>query len=200
MGAERRPARLARLAAAGLASAVLLAGCGGDEQAPFSGTVLDNPYTVPTTELVDTGGDPFSLADDTDKRLTMVFFGYVNCVDICPAVLTNLASAMTRLDDDDRDQVEVVMVTSDPDTDTPESLRAYLDRFDTSFVGLDSDFETIRTVGSRAGRRHRREGPRRPHHPGHGRRHRRRVPGLLERRHQPVGVRQRHPHPPRGLT
>lgn len=133
--------------AAGLASAVLLAGCGGDEQAPFSGTVLDNPYTVPTTELVDTAGEPFSLADDTDKRLTMVFFGYVNCVDICPAVLSNLASAMTRLDDADRDQVEVVMVTSDPDTDTPESLRAYLDRFDTSFVGLDSDFDTIRTVG-----------------------------------------------------
>lgn len=137
--------RLALVAA--LASALILSACSGDEAKPFSGNVLDNPFTVPATELVDTSGNPFSLADDTDKRLTLVFFGYVNCIDICPAVLTNLAAAMTRLDDEDRADVDVVLVTSDPDTDTPESLRAYLDRFDTSFIGLDSDFDTIQAVG-----------------------------------------------------
>ncbi|WP_148614723.1 SCO family protein [Nocardioides rubriscoriae] len=136
-----------RLLAVALASVVLLAGCGSDEQKPFSGRVLDTPYTVPATPLTDTDGQPFSLVDDLDKRLTLVFFGYVNCVDICPAVLNHLASAMTRLDDADRKQVDVVLVTSDPRTDTPASLRTYLDRFDTSFIGLDGDFDTIRAVG-----------------------------------------------------
>lgn len=132
---------------AALTAVLVLAGCGDDEPQPFSGVPLDNPYTVPATPLTDTDGEPFSLADDTDKRLTMVFFGYVNCVDICPAVLNHLASAMTRLSDEDRKQVDVVMVTSDPETDTPESIRAYLDTFDESFIGLTSDFDTIEAVG-----------------------------------------------------
>ena len=76
-----------------------------------------------------------------------MFFGYVNCVDVCPAVLNHLASAMTRLDDDDRSKVDVVLVSSDPETDTPQSLRAYLDRFDDSFIGLDGDLDTIVSVG-----------------------------------------------------
>jgi protein SCO1/2 len=139
-------ARSSWLLALGLVATLALGGCGDDEK-PFAGHPLDTPYTVPATKLVDTDGKPFSLADDTDKRLTLVFFGYVNCVDICPAVLSHLASAMTRLDDDDRKQVDVVLVTSDPKTDTPESLRAYLDRFDSSFIGLDSDLDTIKAVG-----------------------------------------------------
>lgn len=138
------------LAAAVAFLLVVLAGCGGDAEAkPFSGRVLDNPFAVPATELTDTDGQPFSLTDDTDARLTLMFFGYVNCVDVCPAVLSNLASAMTRLDDADRDDVQVVVVTSDPDTDTPESMREYLDRYDSSFVGLTGDWETIESVGGR---------------------------------------------------
>ena len=62
---------------------------------------------MPDDELVDTGGDPFSLATDTDARLTLVFFGYTHCPDICQIVMSSLASAMTRLDDADRDDVEV---------------------------------------------------------------------------------------------
>lgn len=139
--------RLAATLAAALAVPLLLTGCGGDDERPFSGHALDNPYTVPTTDLVETDGQPFSLATDTDKRLTMVFFGYVDCPDICPGVLQNLASAMTRLDAADRKQVDVVVVTSDPTHDTPARLRAYLDRFDDSFIGLTGTFDTIRAVG-----------------------------------------------------
>jgi protein SCO1/2 len=128
-------------------TAAVAAGCGDDEAKPFSGTVLDRPYQVPDVDLTDTDGEPFSLAADTDERLTLVFFGYVNCPDICPAVLNNLASALTRLDDADRDDVQVVFVTSDPRRDTPEAIRSYLDRYDESFIGLTSDLDTIVTVG-----------------------------------------------------
>lgn len=132
---------------AGVLLALLaLTACGGSDE-PFSATVLDTPYVVPDVELTDTNGEPYSLAADTDKRLTMVFFGYTRCVDICPAVLTRLASALTRLDDSDRDQVQVVMVSSDPVHDTPEIIRTYLDGFDTSFIGATSDFDTIVSVG-----------------------------------------------------
>ncbi len=102
---------------------------------------------MPTTPLIDTDGNAFSLADDTDKRLTLVFFGYTRCEDVCPAVLSHLASALTRLDDADRSDVDVVMVTSDPDHDTDELIRRYLDGFDRSFIGLRADFDTTVEVG-----------------------------------------------------
>lgn len=135
------------LATLGVVGVLALTACGSDTAAPFAGTALDPVYVVPDTDLTDTSGAEFSLAADTDKRLTLVFFGYTRCVDICPAVLSHLASALTRLDEADRSQVDVVMVTSDPEHDTPQVLRDYLDRFDRSFIGATSDFDTIVDVG-----------------------------------------------------
>jgi protein SCO1/2 len=125
-----------------------LAGCGGDSDgAALHGTRLDPPFTVSKDELVDTDGAPYSLATSTDKRLTLVFFGYTNCPEICGTVMGNLASAMTRLDDRDRDQVDVVFVTTDPERDTPEVLRRYLDRYDKSFIGVTGPIDEIAAVG-----------------------------------------------------
>ena len=146
------PRLLAPLKAVVLTSALALGAvaCGGDDapaEQAFRGAVLDEQYVVPTTPLVDTEGEPYSLADDTDARLTLVFFGYVNCPDICQVVMSSLASAMTRLDEDDRAQVDVVFVTTDPARDDPQVLREYLDRFDPSFIGLTGDLRTIVEVG-----------------------------------------------------
>lgn len=105
------------------------------------------PYRVPATTLTDTDGQPYSLTEDTDKPLTLVFFGYSHCPDICQTVMSNLTSAMTRLDAADRDRVDVVFVTTDPARDTPDALRTYLDRFDPSFIGLTGDLATITRVG-----------------------------------------------------
>ena len=135
------------LAVAGAVLALTLSACGSDPDVPFSGTPLDPVYVVPDVDLTDTSGNDFSLAADTDKRLTLVFFGYTRCVDICPAVLSHLASALTRLDETDREGVDVVMVTSDPDHDTPQVIRDYLDRFDRSFIGATADFDTVVEVG-----------------------------------------------------
>lgn len=130
-----------------VACVLALSACGSDDAAPFAGNTLDPAYVVPDVALTDTEGEPFSLAADTDKRLTLVFFGYTRCPDICPAVLNRLAVALTRLDDAQRDEVDVVMVSSDPDHDTPEVLRDYLDDIDESFIGLTSDFDTVVEVG-----------------------------------------------------
>jgi protein SCO1 len=125
---------------------LLLAGCGGEAEA-LSGAVLDQPYVVPATPLTDTDGASYSLTESTDKRLTLVFFGYTNCPDICTVVMSTLASAMTRLDDADREDVDVVFVTTDPARDTETVLRAYLDRLDPSFIGLTGSLADIESVG-----------------------------------------------------
>jgi protein SCO1/2 len=61
--------------------------------------------------------------------------------------MNNLASAMTRLDDRDRDQVDVVFVTTDPERDTPEVLRRYLDHIDKGFIGVTGPIDQIADVG-----------------------------------------------------
>jgi protein SCO1/2 len=132
-----------------LASAALLAGCGGSAPAAtdYAGAVLTEPYVVPDTELTATDGSRFSLADDTDRRLTLVFFGYVNCPDICQTVMSNVAAGLTRLDPADREQVDMVFVTTDPARDTEQALGDYLDRFDPGFIGLTGDLDTITDIG-----------------------------------------------------
>ena len=130
-----------------LPAVLLLTACGGDDDAPLTGAVLDQPYVVPATPLTDTDGASYSLTDDTDKRLTLVFFGYTHCPDVCQVVLSTLASAMTRLDEADHEQVDVVFVTTDPERDTEKVLRNYLDRFDPTFIGLTGPLDSIIDVG-----------------------------------------------------
>lgn len=153
--AEPRASRATRtrrtaLAASAAALALLVSACGGSAAGdePFAGEVLDQPYEVDPTPLTATGGDEFSLVEDTDARLTLVFFGYTRCPDICGVVMAQLASAVQQLDAEDRDDVEMVYVTTDPARDSPGVLRSYLDRLDPSFEGLTGDLGTIEQVAS----------------------------------------------------
>jgi protein SCO1/2 len=98
---------------------------------------------VPATPLTATDGSSYSLTTDTTKPLTLVFFGYTHCPDICPMVMASLASAMTRLDEKDRAEVDVVFVTTDPARDTEAVLRGYLDHYDPRFIGLTGKLQTI---------------------------------------------------------
>lgn len=138
--------RTFRIVALVLALGLLTAACGGDSE-EFAGTRLKNPYAAPDIALTDTSGSPYSLAADTDKALTLVFFGYTHCPDYCPLVMNNLAAAMNRLDDDDRSKVDVVLVTTDPERDDEKALRTYLDSYDSDFIGLTGDIDTIIAVG-----------------------------------------------------
>ena len=127
---------------------LLLGACGGGGDEQLTGAVLDQPYVVPDRQLTDTDGTPYSLAADTDKRLTLVFFGYTHCPDICQVVMATLASAVTRLDDADRDNVDVVFVTTDPERDTEAVLRTYLEHIDPDFVGLTGPLADIVSVAT----------------------------------------------------
>ena len=130
---------VAAVLAAGL---LALAGCGGGADVAFSGVTHD-PYRVLATPLTDADGSSYSLTKDTTKPLTLVFFGYTHCPDICGMVMSTLASAMTRLDDADRKKVDVVFVTTDPARDTAAVLRGYVGHYDPSFIGVTGDLKTI---------------------------------------------------------
>ena len=133
-----------------LAGLVLLTGCAGnaaDQPGELRGAVLDTPYVVPPAPLTDTTGEPYSLTRDTDKPLTLVFFGYTHCPDICQVVMSSVAAGLTRLDPADRERVDVAFVTTDPARDTGPVLRDYLDRFDPEFIGLTADLDTIVDTG-----------------------------------------------------
>ena len=126
----------------------LLAGCGGGaDPAELTGTPLDPPFEVSSTALVDTDGAAYSLTEDTDKDLTLVFFGYTHCPDICGQVMATLAGTLTRLDDEQKDRLDVVFVTTDPARDDEAVVKTYVDAFDPSIIGLTGDLDDIVGVG-----------------------------------------------------
>ena len=130
---------------------VLLAtACGGGagaDSTELTGTELDPPFEVSSTPLVDTGGKPYSLTQDTDKDLTLVFFGYTNCPDICGQVMATLAGTLARLDDAQKDDLDVVFVTTDPARDDEATVEKYVSAFDPSIIGLTGDLDDIIEVG-----------------------------------------------------
>jgi protein SCO1/2 len=107
------------------------------------GTVLTTPYSFPDTTLTDTSGDEVDLTAALEEPLTLVFFGYTHCPDICQAVMANLASASARLDDVEAERLQVWFVTTDPARDDPATLRTYLDRFDPGFEGFTGGLPEI---------------------------------------------------------
>jgi protein SCO1/2 len=107
------------------------------------GAALTEPYTLGAGTLTDTAGEDFDVRKELEAPLTLVFFGYSKCPDICQTVMADLASAVARLDDGQADQVATWFVTTDPARDDPATLRAYLDRFDPSFEGLTAPLPEV---------------------------------------------------------
>ena len=113
----------------------------------LDGNVLPQPYDVPDLTLEDASGRPYDMATDAKKPLTLVFFGYTNCPDLCQVVMANIASAMTRLDAEDRAKVDMVFVTTDPARDDTQTLKEYVGRFDPTFNAVTGELPTIVRLG-----------------------------------------------------
>jgi len=106
---------------------------------------------TPAFTLTDTAGKPFAFASRARDKLTYLYFGYTHCPDVCPLTMANLATALRLARPAVRSHVEVVFVTVDPRRDTPARLRAWLDRYSRSFVGLTGSERAIAAAASRAG-------------------------------------------------
>jgi len=119
--------------------------------ATYHGTRPVAPYEMPDVTLVATDGRPFHLIRDTGYPVTLVFFGYTHCTDVCPLVMNDLTAAYLRLDEEVRDRTQVLYVTTDPARDSVKVLRGYLAGFDPSYVGLTGDLEQIVAAGKAMG-------------------------------------------------
>jgi protein SCO1/2 len=108
-------------------------------------------YPKPDVVLTDTSGAPYNIATQTEGRLTLVYFGYTHCPDLCPLNMFTAASAIGDLPAADRSRVTVVFVTTDPDRDTPGVIRTWLDHFDEDFIGLTGTITQIRQAEKETG-------------------------------------------------
>lgn len=140
--------RVARLIAIfGFAASALAC---GDARATalngLRGVRLSPTRPKPEFTLTSTDGRPFDFKTDTKGFVTLLYFGYTNCPDVCPTHLTNIAAALRRMSPEDQSKVRVVFVTTDPDRDTPERLRQWLNNFDRRFIGLRGPSDSVNQI------------------------------------------------------
>lgn len=95
--------------------------------------------------LTDMHGQPRTLAD-FKGQVVMLYFGFVQCPDVCPTALTRAAEVMRLLGPEQARRVQVIFVTVDPERDTPELLRDYMAAFDARFLALYGNAEQTKTT------------------------------------------------------
>ena len=123
---------LKRIAALGIS--LILAACTPEPESSFIGSDISGTGLGSALNQVDHTGQVRTLADYQGKVL-VVFFGFTHCPDVCPTALAQLAQANELLGDRAAD-VQVIMVSVDPERDTPEIMGRYVNAFDKRFVGL----------------------------------------------------------------
>jgi protein SCO1/2 len=106
------------------------------EALALHGGVLRPADVEPALTLTDTAGAPYSVKRRNSGRVTLVYFGYTRCPDVCPTTMADIAQALRRVGGAVRSRVSVVFVTVDPTHDSRSALRHWLDDFDSDFVGL----------------------------------------------------------------
>jgi protein SCO1/2 len=141
----RIPQRYALLAIAfaGLlvvAAGVLLALAMRETPRGAAGTALASAIGGPF-HLIDQNGKPVSDADLKGKW-QLVFFGYTHCPDTCPTALNEIALALDQLGVK-RGEVEIVFITVDPERDTPDVLKSYVQSFDAPIIALTGSPDAV---------------------------------------------------------
>lgn len=132
-----------RLLAAAAVVAVLSA-CSAPEPPKFHAANMTGVEYGQDFRMLDVDGRERTLADFRGK-VVMVFFGFMQCPDVCPTALSR-AVAVRELLGDDADGMQLLFITVDPERDTPEVMRDYLAAFDPSFVGLRESPERTREI------------------------------------------------------
>ena len=116
-----------------LLSLCLFAGAAAGADKLKSG-VFEPPRAAPEIALTAADGGAFKLANYRGK-VVVLEFGYTHCTDVCPVSLATLAQARKKMGAEAAG-LQVVFITVDPARDTAPHLRAYLAKFDPTFVGL----------------------------------------------------------------
>ena len=110
----------------------------------FRGIDLTGAAYAQGFSLTDFAGHPRTLADYRGQ-VVMLYFGFVQCPDVCPTALARASAVMQQLGTD-ASRVQLLFVTVDPERDTPELLREYMAAFDPRFVGLTGSMAQIQAT------------------------------------------------------
>ncbi len=131
--ALRSMAALAGWAGAASLAGLTLAGC-TESKPSFNGVDITGADYARDFRLKDTSGRERTLADFRGK-VVVLFFGYAQCPDVCPTTMAEMAEVKRKLGAEG-ERLQVVFVTVDPERDTPEVMKAYMEAFDPAFVAL----------------------------------------------------------------
>ena len=115
------------------AAALTLTAC-SPPPPPFNASEVSGIAYGKDIGIADTSGQIRRIEDFKDQ-VTLVFFGFTRCPDICPSTLMRLRQVRDSLGDD-AGKLQVLLVSVDPERDTPDRLDAYVKNFDPSFIGL----------------------------------------------------------------
>lgn len=123
------------------------AACSSGEIDPsrFKGSLMPSTIPAPDFTLTNADGQEVQLSDYQDK-IVLLYFGYTFCPDVCPSSLSDLKIVQNKLDENG-EKIQVIMVTVDPDRDTPEKLAEYVEHFHPTFLGLSGTKEEIDAAG-----------------------------------------------------
>ncbi|MGB5258445.1 MAG: SCO family protein [Woeseiaceae bacterium] len=134
---------IAIVMAVALAAGIFLAVRMQEPAAPTTAFVLPAPTPLPEFSLVDQYGQ-VATRDSFRDQWSLVFFGFTHCPDICPATLQILSAARRTLSENGQDPLpRIVLVSVDPERDTPELMAQYLDYFGTGNLGITGNLDEV---------------------------------------------------------
>ena len=109
--------------------------------------LLPQSRAVPELEMSDENGQTVRV-DQLKGKWSLVFFGYTFCPDICPTTLAQLRQVKSELPKEAVERMQVVLVSVDPNRDTPAQLKQYLGYFDKDFRGLTGSLEATQKLAN----------------------------------------------------
>lgn len=112
--------------------------------------MLPQGRDMPDVTLTNQDGEAVSM-EQLEGRWNLLFFGYTFCPDICPATLAELRQLRGSLPEEVNQRLQPILVSVDPERDTPEQLKKYLDYFGAGFIGLTGPLDDIQTLANAAG-------------------------------------------------
>lgn len=110
----------------------------------FAGMAIDPPKPMPAFTFTRVDGTSFSTAPAAGQY-TVLFFGYTHCPDICPTTMADFVRVKQTLGDEAA-RVRFVLISVDPDRDTPQVTTDYARKFDPSFIGVSADPMTTAAI------------------------------------------------------
>jgi len=87
--------------------------------------------------------DEIFMNDNLKGKWNLIFSGYTNCPDVCPNTLTQMTQLYQLMDQETRNKFQFIFLSVDPERDTPEHIKQYLDYFHKDFIGITGDFLQI---------------------------------------------------------